>query len=205
MRQLAADIFKIFSFKFKKTFGFIVISEERELMFVFKALVNRGILGKSKKTSQCFLIWKIHPWAKFQLFKRLKYLECSLELSERKGIKSLYFMKVNHNITCDLVTTVQIMNTKSIIYFYILKYLDIQRGIPRKLFIIQIYTIWEINNFVKLREHKHVCFSFSLEDQDFTTKKGTHYLSLSSLTQCSVVYLELMSSRTELSGGGESR
>ena len=71
------------------------------------------------------------------------------------------------------------MNTKSIIYFYILKYLDIQRGIPRKLFIIQIYTIWEINNFVKLREHKHVCFSFTLEDQDFTTKKGTYCLILS--------------------------
>ena len=48
MKQLAADIFKIFSLKFKKTFSFIVISEERELMFVFKALVNRGILDKRR-------------------------------------------------------------------------------------------------------------------------------------------------------------
>lgn len=61
MKQLAADFLKL-SRKFKKTFSFIGINEERELMFVFKALVKKGILGKSKKrTSQCFPIQKIHP------------------------------------------------------------------------------------------------------------------------------------------------
>lgn len=47
MKQLAADFLKLFR-KFKKTFSFIGINEERELMFVFKALIKKGILGKRK-------------------------------------------------------------------------------------------------------------------------------------------------------------
>lgn len=63
-------------------------------------------------------------------------------------------MVVNHNITYDLVTNYCSDNeykykvSKSIIY---VTYLDIQRGIPKKLCVTQMCPIWEISNFVKLR------------------------------------------------------
>lgn len=63
-------------------------------------------------------------------------------------------MIANHNTTYDLVTNYCSDNEykyKEHYLFYVLKYLDIQRGIPKKFCVIQMCPIWEISNSIKLR------------------------------------------------------